>query len=188
LAYYLEAFSLPNLTGIIISIEQILVALGTMAPIFFFKRVTFKGFRNIIVVAFVFCVTLLGLQVSIYISIVALSMIAFFVGVSFTYLNIYLSKITITKVSQKLSLYTSVRYTGGFILSFLWGKIIENYRQSSQSYAEIFKHLYIFEGIMVVGIFLVVMLLQRDLAGIQKTKSIKTTLVEESEYAAGNFH
>lgn len=179
LAYYMEAFSLPNLTGTVISIEQILVALGTVAPIFFFKRLSFKGIRNIIVLALSFGVIILGLQISIYFSVLAVSIVAFFVGVSFTILNIYLSKIIKTKVSQKLSLYTSIRFTGGFVLSFLWGKMIENYRAALQSYGEIFKHLYIFEGIIAVGIFLVVMFLQRDLVSVLQPKSIKTILIEE---------
>ncbi|MBC8062854.1 MAG: MFS transporter [Clostridiaceae bacterium] len=182
LAYYMEAFSLPNLTGAVISIEQIIVALGTITPIFFFKRVSFKSFRNIIVLVFVFGTTILGMQVSIYISVVALSIIAFFVGASFTYLNIYLSKIIKTKAAQKLSLYTSIRYTGGFVLSFSWGKLIENYRGNLQGYAEIFRRLYIFEGIMVVGIFLVVIFLQGDLVSIFKPKSRKTTLMDEVEH------
>ncbi len=160
LAYYMEIFSSVYLTGIILSIEQIMTAAGTIAPIFLLNRISFKGIRNLIVTAFLFGVGLLALQPSIYICIFAVSMIAFFVGLGFTTLNIYLSKVVSENASQKVSFYTSVRFSGGFVLSFLWGAIIQSYRAAGKGYGEIFKYLYTGSGIIVVLIFLAIILLQ----------------------------
>lgn len=179
LAYYMEAFSLPNLTGTVISIQQILVALGTIAPIFFLKKISFKGTRNIIFFAFIFAIAIVSMQVSIYLSIIGVSIIAFFVGVGFTILNIYLSKIVSKNISQKLSLYTSIRYAGGFMLSFIWGKMIEEYRGAGQSYGEVFKHLYTFEGIMVVCIFIIIIFMQKEKVEFSNMNLDRKNLIEE---------
>ena len=133
LAYYMEALLVPNLTGAVISIEQILLAIGTIAPIFILKKTSIKTIRNIIFLVFIFGVVILGMQVSIYLSIVGLAIMAFSVGVGFTISNICVSKVVSTKIPQKLSLYTSIRNSGGFVLSFVWGKMISGYRETGRS-------------------------------------------------------
>lgn len=162
LAYYMDAFLLPNLTGVVISIEQILLAIGTIAPIFFLKKISIKTTRNTIFLVFVFGIILLSMQASIYLSILGFSIMAFSVGVGFTISNISVSKVISTNVSQKLSLYTSIRNSGGFVLSFIWGKMIASYRETGQSYGNIFKQLYTLEGIIAIGIFIIIILMQKE--------------------------
>ena len=175
LAYYMDALSLPNLTGTVISIEQILLAIGTIAPILFLKKMSLKKIRNIIFLVFVFGIVALGMQVSIYLSILGFSIMAFSIGIGFTISNICISKVVKTKISQKLSVYTSIRNSGGFVLSFVWGKMIAGYRETGQSYGEIFKHLYTFEVIIVIGVFIIIMLLQKGVT-ISKRELIQNEL------------
>lgn len=175
LAYYMDALSLPNLTGTVISIEQILLAIGTIAPILFLKKISLKKIRNIIFLVFVFGIVALGMQVSIYLSILGFSIMAFSIGIGFTISNICISKVVKTKISQKLSVYTSIRNSGGFVLSFVWGKMIAGYRETGQSYGEIFKHLYTFEAIIVIGVFIIIMLLQKGVT-ISKKELIQNEL------------
>ena len=119
LVYYMEVFSRSNYTGFVLAIEQVLLALGTITPILAFKQISFKITRNMIVLPCILGVSVLAMQISIYISVVSVALIAFFVGVGFTTLNIHLSKIISTKVSQKVSLYTSIRFLGGFCFPFV---------------------------------------------------------------------
>lgn len=161
LAYYMDAISSPNLTGFVISIEQILLAIGTIAPIVILKKISLKATRNIIFIIFVFGTIILSVQLSIYLSILGFAIIAFSIGVGFTISNICVTKVINTKVSQKLSIYTAIRNSGGFVLSFIWGNMIASYRIEGQSYGDIFKHLYTFEGIIVMGIFIIIMFMQK---------------------------
>jgi|GEM_PF-4048429 MFS family permease len=179
LAYYMDAFALTSLTGTVISIQQILVAIGTIAPNFFVKKISFKTTRNIIFLAFIFGIAIVSMQISVYLSIVGLAIIAFFVGVGFTILNIYISKVARTKVSKKLSIYTSIRYAGGFILSFMWGRLIQGYREAGQSYGKIFKNLYTFEGIMAIIILIVIIYIQKDVI-VFKNKLSQRNLQKEA--------
>ena len=161
LAYYMDAISSPSLTGFVISIEQILLAVGTIAPIVILKKISLKTTRNIIFVVFVFGTIILSLQISIYLSILGFAIIAFSIGVGFTISNICVTKVVSTKVSQKLSIYTAIRNSGGFFLSFIWGNMIASYREAGQSYGDIFKHLYTTEGIIIIGIFIVITFMQK---------------------------
>ena len=161
LAYYMDAISSPNLTGFVISIEQILLAIGTIAPIVILKKISLRTTRNIIFLIFVFGTIILSLQISIYLSILGFGIMAFSIGVGFTISNICVTKVISTKVSQKLSVYTAIRNAGGFVLSFIWGNMIASYRESGQSYGDIFKHLYTFEGIIVIGIFIIIIFMQK---------------------------
>jgi len=161
LAYYLEVFNASSLTGVIISIEEVMIGLGTLAPIFIFKNMSFKRIRNIIVVALGLGSVILALQISIYIAIATSAVIAFFVGAGFTALNFYVLKTIKTKVTQKLSLYSTIRISGGFVLSIVWGNLIESYKSSGLSYREIFKYLYLFEGIYIVLIFIIIVYMQK---------------------------
>ena len=179
LAYYMEVFSAASFTGLFLSIEQILVVLGTIAPIFLFKQISFKGTRNMIVLAFILGVSVLAMQLSIYLTVASVALIAFFVGVAFTTLNIYLSKVITTKVSQKVSLYTSIRFSGGFVLSFCWGKLIEIYRGQGMNYGQIFKHLYTDAGIIVAVMFIAIILLQREEVHLWKSEFSGKILIEE---------
>jgi MFS family permease len=178
LAYYMNVYSAANFTGVLLSIEQIFAALGTIAPIYLLKHISFNKIRNIIILVFIGGVCLLGVHLSIYITIASAAAISFFVGVGFTTLNIYLSKIIHTKVSQKVSIYTSIRYSGGFILSLCWGKFIETHRELGQNYGEIFKHLYIAAGIMAVVLFLVIALLQKNESHLWETEPSEKVLME----------
>ncbi|MBW9172697.1 MFS transporter [Clostridium estertheticum] len=161
LAYYMDAISSPNLTGFVISIEQILLAIGTIAPIVILKKISLRTTRNIIFLIFVFGAFILSLQISIYLSILGFGIMAFCIGVGFTISNICVTKVISIKVSQKLSIYTAIRNAGGFVLSFVWGNMIANYHESGQSYGEIFRHLYTFEGIIVTGIFIIIIFMQK---------------------------
>ena len=162
LAYYMDAFLAPNLTGVVISIEQILLAIGTIAPILFLKKISIKTTRDIIFFIFVFGIVILSLQISIYLSILGFAIMAFSIGVGFTISNICVSEVVSTKVSQKLSIYTSIRNGGGFVLSFIWGKMIADYREAGLSYGDIFKNLYTFEGIIAICIFIIVIFMQKE--------------------------
>jgi MFS family permease len=175
----MDGFALTSLTGTVISIQQILVAIGTIAPNFFVKKISFKTTRNIIFLAFIFGIAIVSMQISVYLSILGLAIIAFFVGVGFTILNIYISKVVRTKVSKKLSIYTSIRYAGGFMLSFMWGRLIEGYREAGQSYGKIFKNLYTFEGIMAIIILIVIIYMQKDVVAF-KNKLTQRNLQKEA--------
>ncbi|MBU3182219.1 hypothetical protein [Clostridium psychrophilum] len=61
------------------------------------------------------------------------------------------------------------------MLSFVWGKMIAGYRETGQSYGEIFKHLYTFEAIIVIGVFIIIMLLQKGVT-ISKRELIQNEL------------
>ncbi|MBW9153029.1 hypothetical protein [Clostridium estertheticum] len=161
MAYYMDAISSPNLTGFVISIEQILLAIGTIAPIVILKKISLRTTRNIVFLIFVFGTIILSLQISIYLSISGFGIMAFCIGVGFTISNICVTKVISIKVSQKLSIYTAIRNAGGFVLSFVWGNMIASYRESGQSYGEIFRHLYTFEGIIVVCIFIIIIFTQK---------------------------
>ena len=75
------------------------VYITLLLMIFILKKISFKVTRNIIFLVFIFTIIILAIQVSVYLSILGVSIIAFFIGVGFTVVNIYLSKSISTKVA-----------------------------------------------------------------------------------------
>ncbi|MDW8800509.1 MFS transporter [Clostridium sp. A1-XYC3] len=172
LAYYMEIFAAVNRTGFLISLEQILIAVGTIVPVILLKRLSFIDIRNILLVVFLLGSVLLAMQISFGISVISLLIITLFVGIGFTTLNIYLSRAVVSNASQKMSLYTSVRFAAGFFLSFTWGKFIEVYRNLGHSYSETFYVLYLITASLAVVIFFIVYLLQKEDLSFWKSRDL----------------
>jgi MFS family permease len=162
LSYYMEAYNASSYTGLIISLEQILIAIGAMSPMLLLKRFSFKFIRNFMIVIFIIGSLVLSQHMALPVAIIALAVIALVVGIGFSTLSIFVSKVVVTNVSQKMSIYTAVRYLGGFLLSFLWGIYIDSSKASGHSYVQIFDKLYIWIVILVVIISIVIIMLQRN--------------------------
>lgn len=173
LSYYMEIFEAANRTGILISLEQILIAVGTIAPIILLRRFSFINIRTMLLVAFLAGSVLLAMQISFSISVISLILIALFVGIGFTTLNIYLSRAVKSNISQKISLYTSIRFAAGFFLSFTWGKFIETYKNLGHNYSETFYVLYLSTAALAAVIFIIVYILQKEDLSFWKSKEVK---------------
>ncbi|GFZ34471.1 hypothetical protein CSC2_49970 [Clostridium zeae] len=162
LSYYMESFNASNSTGLVISIEQILIATGAMSPMLLLRYFSFRSIRNTLIGVFVVCPIILALHISLPLSILALSAICLIVGIGFSTLNIYLSKTVVTNASQKISFYTAVRFAGGFALSFIWGNYIDKYKALGYNYIKIFNNLYMMMAVLVVIISVIVIIMQNS--------------------------
>lgn len=161
LSYYLEVFNKVDKTGIIIALQQIFIAVGALAPILLLKKFKMKQIRNVVVVVFVLSLLVISNSNSVLISIISLLIICFATGIAFTTLNIAVSKEAKHNISQKMSIYTAIRFSGGFIFSYNFGNIIGKLRNKGYEYSEIFSKLYLWVAIIVIGVSIVVYFLQR---------------------------
>lgn len=161
LSYYLEIFNMVNKTGIIIALQQICITLGALAPVILLKKFEMKQIRNSVAIAVILSLITLVYSSSFVLSIGVLLIISFATGVVFTTLNIALSNEVKHNVSQKMSIYTAVRFLGGFIFSYNFGNIIGKLRQNGYEYSEIFSKLYLGVLIIVILVAIIVCLLQK---------------------------
>lgn len=162
MAYYMKAAGRGNYTSLVLAGEQIFLCIGTVMPIFMLKKVSFKNIRNIILSVFIFSTIIVGFQISAFLSVLFFMIMTLFVGIGFTILNVYVSKVIKNKVSMKISIYTSVRNSGGLILSLTWGKIMQLYLESGKSYNIIFKNLYVSESLIILMSFIIIICLQKN--------------------------
>lgn len=173
LVYYLESFRAAGVTGTIISFEQILSTIGTILPVLLLKKMSFKRIRNLIFLVFIISAVLVGMHLSVGIASAFLVLTSLFIGIAFTTLNIFLSKSIHRNVSKKMSLYTAVRFSGGFAVSFIWGRLIEVYTRIGYDYAKTFKILYISIGVIALALAIVTIILQKDEAMLEKEELMK---------------
>lgn len=162
LAYYMKAVNGGGYTSSILVGEEIFTCIGSVIPTFLSKKVSFKTIRNAIFCVFIVSTVIVGFQVSIFLSVIFFMIINLFVGIGFTILNVYVSKVIKTRTSMKLSIYMSVRNSGGFILSLIWGEIIQILMESGNNYNVIFKKLYISECIIAAVFFIIIIFLQKN--------------------------
>jgi MFS family permease len=169
LAYYLESFKAIESTGRVLSLEQILGVVGTILPVILLRKLSFKAIRNYVFIVFIVSAVGIGMHLSLGISILFLALTALFVGIAFSTLNIFLAKSIHTNVSRKMSLYTSIRFLGGFLISLLWGRLIEFYAVKGFDYSETFKILYFGIAVFALIIVIVSMTLQKDEKTLEET-------------------
>lgn len=169
LAYYMESFKAIVSTGRVLSLEQILGVVGTILPVILLRKLSFKTIRNYVFIVFIVSAVGIGMHLSLGISILFLALTALFVGIAFSTLNIFLAKSIHTNVSRKMSLYTAIRFLGGFLISLLWGRLIEFYAVRGLNYSETFKILYFGIAVFALIIVVVSMTLQKDEKMLEET-------------------
>ena len=170
LVYYMESFKAAGITGTVISLEQILSTVGAILPVLLLKKMSFKSIRNLTYLVFVISAVLVGMHLSVGISSLFLVITSLFIGIAFTTLNIFLAKSIKTNVSQKMSFYTAVRFSGAFAVSFIWGRFIEAYTSIGYDYAKTFKILYISIGLIALVLGITAMILQKDEVMLEKAE------------------
>ena len=169
LAYYMESFKAIGSTGRVLSLEQILGVVGTILPVILLRKLSFKAIRNYVFIVFIVSAVGIGMHLSLGISMLFLALTALFVGIAFSTLNIFLAKSIHTNVSRKMSLYTSIRFLGGFLISLLWGRLIEFYAVRGFDYSATFKILYFGIAVFAFIIVVVSMTLQKDEKVLEET-------------------
>lgn len=160
LSYYLAIFQKSGNTGVIISLEQLAIAAGALAPVMLLKRFSMIQIRNTIIPTFIIGIFLISLNISYIVSVSLFIIICFVVGVSFSTLNIALSKVAKNNISQKISLYTSFRFLGGFVFSYILGNIIGKLFESGVSYNQIFTKIYLSIGVLILIFSSIVLIIQ----------------------------
>lgn len=170
LVYYMESFKAVGFTGTIISLEQILTTVGTILPVLLLKKMSFKSIRNIIYLVFVVSAILVGMHISVGISSTFLVITSLFIGIAFTTLNIFISKSIKTNISQKMSLYTTVRFSGAFAVSFIWGRLIQVFTGMGYDYTKIFKILYVSIGMIALVLVIFAIILQKNEVLLEKNE------------------
>lgn len=162
LSYYMESFKAAVHTGAVLSLEQILGTVGAILAAILLKKFSFKAMRNYMYAIFIVSAIGIGMHISLSISVIFLALSSLFVGIAFSTLNIFLAKSIHTDVSKKMSIYTAIRFLGGFLVSLSWGRFIGFYNSIGFGYAETFKILYFSMAVLSTIIVIASIALQRD--------------------------